>query len=231
MSNTFISVIMSVHNNEKLLESSIESILNQSHKNFEFIITDDFSTDKTSKILEHYKRLDKRISIIRNSSNLGLTKSLNNMLHISKGEYIARQDGDDISFTERLEYQLIFVKDNNFKVCSAASINMQTSKKIHYISSFLPKRFVMKFKNPYVHGTLFIERKTFFDIGLYNENFIYSQDYELMSRLISKKIKIGYLRKPLYNLNMKNNISVNFSEKQKYYADCVKNNLIPQKIV
>ena len=68
------------------------------------------------------------------------------------------------------------------------------------------------------------------DIGYYDENFYYSQDFKLMKDLISKKYKYKFLKKPYYVLNTENNISTLNKEQQKYYADCVRNNITPKKI-
>ena len=97
-----VSVIMSVHNGEDYLELSIESILNQTHTNIEFIIIDDGSTDGSPQIIEKYKSVDKRIKYIQ-QENIGLTKTLNKALMYCTGEYIARQDADDRSMPDRLE--------------------------------------------------------------------------------------------------------------------------------
>ena len=90
-----ISVIMSVYNGEKHIEDAIESILNQTFRNFEFIIVDDASFDNSLKIIQKYATLDNRIKVIRNLKNIGLTKSLNKTIKISNGDFIARQDVDD----------------------------------------------------------------------------------------------------------------------------------------
>ena len=92
-----ISVIMSTYNDEKKVGKSIESILNQTYKNFEFLIVDDFSQDSTLDVLKHYEAKDRRVKIFTNKQNIGLTKSLNKLIFHSKGEYIARQDSDDFS--------------------------------------------------------------------------------------------------------------------------------------
>ena len=87
---------MSVFNNELSLKSSIESILNQSYKDFEFLIMDDCSTDNSHNILKDYESRDSRIKVFRNSENIGLTKSLNILIEKSQRDFIARQDGDDM---------------------------------------------------------------------------------------------------------------------------------------
>ena len=100
-----ISVIMGVHNGEKTLPRAIDSILNQTFTDFELIICDDCSTDATIQVIKDYIEKDNRVILIRNESNSGLAASLNNCINISKGEYIARMDDDDISHVDRFEKQ------------------------------------------------------------------------------------------------------------------------------
>ena len=90
MMNKFdkLSVIMSVYNSEENLSDSIESILNQTYKNFEFLIMDDGSSDNSSEILGEYAKKDNRVKIFKNSDNLGLTKSLNILISSSKGSIL-----------------------------------------------------------------------------------------------------------------------------------------------
>ena len=91
-----VSVILSVYNAEDVVRNAIKSILKQTFKQFEFIIINDGSTDTTKSILEDFASIDPRIKII-NQENIGLTKSLNKGVKLAKGEFIARQDADDIS--------------------------------------------------------------------------------------------------------------------------------------
>ena len=110
--NSKVSVIMAVYNGEKYLKPAIESILNQTVKNFEFIMIDDVSKEGSLEILKKFSKKDKRIKILRNKINIGLAKSLNRAIKLSKGEFIARMDVDDISLSERLEFQLKFLNEN-----------------------------------------------------------------------------------------------------------------------
>ncbi|CDH43066.1 glycosyltransferase [Candidatus Contendibacter odensensis] len=107
MSDPRISVLMSVHNGERFLREAVDSILNQTYTNFEFIIFDDCSTDSSLAILQSYT--DPRIRIIKNDKNLGLTVSLNKGLSLAQGELIARMDADDISRPSRFEKQVVFL--------------------------------------------------------------------------------------------------------------------------
>lgn len=104
-----VSVLMSVYNCEQYLRESIDSILNQTFSDFEFIIVNDGSKDGTADILKEYARKDRRIRLICNSTNLGLSFSLNKALKIAKGAYIARQDADDVSLPQRLGRQVDFL--------------------------------------------------------------------------------------------------------------------------
>ena len=110
---------MSVFNGENTLEESIESILNQTYSNLEFLIVDDQSDDKTYQILENYKKKDSRIKVFKNNENIGLTKSLNFLLKQSNGFYIARQDADDISTEDRFYKQIDRLNETNRQCVTA----------------------------------------------------------------------------------------------------------------
>jgi glycosyltransferase involved in cell wall biosynthesis len=102
-----ISVVMSVYNGEKYLHEAVDSILNQTFTDFEFIIIDDASIDGTWEILSSY--CDPRIRLVHNQENIGLTRSLNKGLALAQGEYIARMDADDISLPKRFEKQIVYL--------------------------------------------------------------------------------------------------------------------------
>ena len=106
----YVSVLMSVHNSENTVNFAIDSILNQTFSNFELLIMNDCSTDKTQIILEKYQNVDSRIKLFNNSTNLGLTRSLNTLIENSNGSFIARQDADDFSLPLRLEKQIEYIK-------------------------------------------------------------------------------------------------------------------------
>ena len=108
-----ISVIMSVYNDEKYIAKAIDSILTQSFSNFELIICDDYSTDRSSNIIEKYVKQDNRIVFFKNEKNLGLATSLNRCIERAKGKYIARMDSDDISLPNRFEVEYNYLEDNS----------------------------------------------------------------------------------------------------------------------
>jgi len=217
-----ISILMSIYNSNNLLNDSIKSILNQDFDNFEFLIMDDGSTDNSFKMLNNYSKLDKRIKIFHNTKNLGLTKSLNILFENSAGVYIARQDVDDISLTNRLSKQLQFLESQNYDLCVSRAIKKGSKRLIPNISFWAPKKILFKYKNPFIHGTLIAKRKVFEIIGGYDEDFYYSQDYKFFSDCYKQSFKIKYLKKPLYVLNTKGNISSQNYYEQKKFADLVK---------
>jgi glycosyltransferase involved in cell wall biosynthesis len=106
----YVTVLMPVYNTEMYLKEAIDSILNQTFRDFEFIVINDGSTDSTSDIIESYS--DPRIIYLQNEKNLGVATSLNKGLSIAKGTYIARMDGDDVSRCDRLEKQVAFMDAN-----------------------------------------------------------------------------------------------------------------------
>tara|TARA_Y100001970_G_scaffold293899_1_gene444405 strand:- start:629 stop:1309 length:681 start_codon:yes stop_codon:yes gene_type:complete len=226
MSNPLVSVIMSVYNNENTVKNAIESIVSQSYKNIELIITDDCSSDSSLSIIKNY--VDKKnVKLIENNENKGLTKSLNSMIKVAEGKFIARQDADDISLNKRIEVQVGLINKFNLDFVSSRAISLQTKKYIPNISFNLPYKFLIKYKNPFVHGTLMIKKDVLFELGNYDERFKYAQDYKLMIDAFDKKYKFKVLRKPYYLLNTRNNISNLFRDEQKYFADCARSRISP----
>lgn len=126
MSSVELSVVMPVYNAEPYLDEAIQSILSQSFTNFEFIIIDDGSTDRSSEIIEKYSKLDSRIKVI-SQKNHGLIYSLNLGLELSKGRFIARMDADDVSMPKRFELQLDKMKQDCLDLCGChfLAINSQ----------------------------------------------------------------------------------------------------------
>jgi len=104
---------MAVYNGEKYLAEAIESILGQTFRDFEFIIVDDGSTDRTMDLLASFATRDDRIRIIANEKNIGLAGSLNSAVEIAQGEFIARMDADDISLSDRFEKQVGFFSNHS----------------------------------------------------------------------------------------------------------------------
>lgn len=199
-----VSVIMSVYNGEKYLRESLESILNQTFKDFEFIIVNDGSTDRTLEILQKFERSDSRVKII-SQKILGLTKSLNKAISHSKGEFIARQDSDDISLPERLEKQLNVIdkKSNIDLVASWYYIINENGENI--LLRKLPEaetvRRLLKFENLICHSSVMFKKTSFLVYGGYNENLQYGQDRFLWLKMRNFEIIEEPLLKFRWNLS------------------------------
>jgi len=177
---------MSVYNGERYLREAINSILNQTFRDFEFLIINDGSTDGTAEILKSYD--DHRIKIINNKENLGLTMSLNKGLRLARGEYIARMDADDISELKRLKKQVEFL-DMHSSI-GVAGINSYLIDERGNILTKMERptsheKIMSKIlgENQMVHGSLMLRKNLLETCGYYNEGLTFAQDYELLLRL------------------------------------------------
>ena len=229
MNKKLISVLLPVFNAEEDINIAIQSILNQSYKDLELLIIDDGSTDNSYQICMNISQQDNRVKVFKNHNNLGLTKSLNLLINESNGEYLARQDADDWSEGTRFEKQLKFMNDENIDVVYARSVRNDTQNIIPRFSYYLPLNFVLQYKNPLIHGTMFAKKNIIEKVGGYDEEFIYSQDYKLAFDLINSGFKLRIMKDVLYNSNFINNISTNKKKEQEYYANCVRKGIIPNQ--
>lgn len=198
-----VSVIMSVFSEPiNWLEESIKSILNQSYSNFELIIVcDNPNNIDVQKEIENYSVKDNRIVVIKNESNIGLTKSLNKGLLIAKGDYIARMDADDIAHLDRFSKQIDFLEKNpDISICSSdARVIDENSKLVAEtkINGQLIIEDLFK-QSPLIHPTVMF-RRTLLSLRrpFYNEVYKISQDYELWTFLYLNKVKFGIIKEPL----------------------------------
>jgi glycosyltransferase involved in cell wall biosynthesis len=184
-----VSVVMSIYSEpEDWLRESIDSILNQTFLNYEFIIINDNPDREFNRILlEEYLTKDPRIIIINNDENIGLTKSLNKGLDIVRGDFIARMDADDWSFPERLRVQYEFMYNNeNIGACGSYIEyfgNISRHDKSYFLEPGYTKSSLI-FKNPIAHPTAFIRNAILKKYNIqYDESFSCTQDYKLWSDL------------------------------------------------
>jgi len=185
-----ISVIMPVFNNLRYLKESIDSILNQTFEDFEFIIIDDGSEEPVYDFIKSYD--DPRIVLRKNKENRGLTESLNLCLDLAQGDFIARHDGDDVSLPTRFEEQLKGFKDNVGLVTTwAYTIDKNGNKLDERFTRDLIKQPAAEIKKIMLGGgrsivmgpSAMYSRKVFETIGYYDEFFFYSQDYNYWLRV------------------------------------------------
>lgn len=198
-----VSVVMSVFNDAKYVGRTIESVLGQTFDDFEFIIVNDGSTDRTQEILEGYARKDGRIKILVNKNNIGLAKSLNEGIMNSKGKYIARIDAADICKSDRFEKQVRFL-DENETVCIVGSYHYWINETGQVFGIYWfptsPQRIqenLFNFASIAAHPTLMFRRRFFEEIGLYSTSYPTSMEYELYVRAIANGMKIANIPEPL----------------------------------
>lgn len=213
-----VSVIMSVYNGERFLHEAMESILNQTFKEFEFIIINDGSTDRTGDILESYA--DERMVII-NQDKIGLTKALNRGLSFARGEYIARMDADDVSLTERLERQVAFLDENTDVAlvgCNFYEIDESgdiiARKEVTLENEEIKWRLL--FHNCFGHSTTVFRKECLSVVDGYDEGIIYSQDYDLWLR-ISQHYNVGNLGEFLHKWRRNKSDGISVVKTQEQY--------------
>lgn len=221
-----LSVIMSVYNTKELyLREAIESILNQSFKEYQFIIINDGSNDRTTDILKEYQHLDKRVQIINNKKNYGLTISLNIGLVNAKGKYIARMDSDDVSYVDRFEMQYQFMETHpEIDVLGTWVKRGNKTSKSNWRADREWRKVSMLFGNAGIyHPTAFI-RKSFLDKhGIkYDEKMKKAQDYDLWCQCLDCGT-IAVLPKELLMYRVsREQITVRNSNEQNYYRNIIR---------
>lgn len=203
MNKPLVSVVMSVYNSEKWLSYSIESIINQTYTDFEFLIINDGSTDNSNVILDEYSKRDKRINVI-NQSNIGLTKSLIKGIKLSKGDIIVRIDADDFASHERIEKQLIELENKKLDlIATNFSVIDKNGDKIKYHDIRKKQKEILKMllggNSFFPHSSVMFKKEVYVQLGGYNPFFNKSQDIDLWLRFMQNKFKTGVcnLNKPL----------------------------------
>lgn len=223
-----ISVVMSVYNGQKYLKEAIESVLNQTFPDFEFIIFDDCSTDKSLSIIETYT--DKRIKLIKNEINKGLTVNLIEGVKIAQGEFLARMDADDICIPQRLEVQLEFLI-NNPKISilgSAVTFFEDNGQEFIGIQPLTHEEIVVEllFGFTMLHPSVMMRLANLHLNHLnYNPYFKYSQDFDLWVRA-SKILKFANLNKSLLKMREHSDkISHTLRPEQKAFSEEIRERL------
>lgn len=164
-----ISVIMGVYNCENTVGKAVESIINQTYTNWEFIICDDGSTDRSYEIIKEYENRDGRIIALRNDKNLKLSATLNRCLKIARGTYIARMDADDIALKERFEKQVLFLEKNPdiAVVGTAATIfNGNQIVSIRYTKALPSLKDAIQ-GAPFIHPSIMMRKEAYVTLGGY----------------------------------------------------------------
>ncbi len=188
---------MPVYNSQKYLHQSIESVLQQTFDNFEFLIINDGSTDMSKAIIKKYQGQDRRILLI-NQENKGITKSLNEGIKKSRGKFIARMDADDICHPDRFEMQLkFFQKNKDIDILGSQVEFIDGNGSVIKPLIQLPLddlliKWELIFGTPLIHPSLMIRKTIFENFGLYDESYLFAQDLAFW-RKIAANSKFGNL--------------------------------------
>ena len=192
-----VSVIMGVYNckNVDALYRSVKSIINQTYKDWEFIICDDGSTDNTLKVLQNIAELDKRIKIIGYKQNKGLANALNYCLTVAQGIYIARMDADDIASPDRFEKQIQFLETRKNFAFVGSIANVFNENGIWGVLKMpeYPQKEDFLWNIPFIHPSMIFRREALLEINGYSTDAINKrcEDYTLVMNLYSNGF-IGY---------------------------------------
>ncbi|WP_165930007.1 glycosyltransferase family 2 protein [Flavobacterium caseinilyticum] len=180
-----ITVLLPVYNCELYVQTAVQSILNQTYTDFEFLIIDDASTDATVALIK--KLEDSRIQLIEKPINSGYTNSLNYGLQMAKGKYIARMDGDDISFPERFSKQIAYLETHpDVVVCGTTYKIIGNDKLIALPENHEAIKLGLLWGNCISHPSVMIRKKILDEYSIqYNTSKEPAEDYDMWVRLLS----------------------------------------------
>ncbi len=193
-----VSVVMSVYNGERYLAEAIESILNQTFSDFEFIVINDGSTDQSGHILDQFQSQDSRIRVFH-EVNEGLAVSLNKGLKVARGKFIARMDADDVALPRRLEKQIAYLEAHDDVVLLGAEVELFIGHDLDLgprghpiLESDIRRRLLLGDGGALTHPAVVFKRDVGIRIGGYDPRFITAQDLDLFIRL-SERGKVANL--------------------------------------
>lgn len=201
-----VSVLMSVYNCESTVKKSVDSIINQTFTDWEFIICDDGSKDNTYKIIDEIAKNEPRIVLIKHNKNRGLSYSLNHCLKFAKGVYCARMDGDDLCDPLRLEKEVEFLKANDqYGFVSTRMTRFDehgTYQVPEPIESYSPTNKDFIKGSPFCHAPVMIRKSAYDAVNGYRNipQTLGVEDYDLWFRLYARGYKGYILQEPLYHM-------------------------------
>lgn len=209
----YISIGIPIYNAEKYLENAIKSVLNQTYTKWELLLVDDGSTDHSLNIAKKYEKFDSRIRVIHDGKNKKLPSRLNQIIHESKYDFIARMDADDIMHPQRLEKQIRILTEENYDLVSSSYYTIDSQDNV--VSS----RIIVKEQlaiNDFLNGNYYIlhpsimARKQWYLENSYNPEFDRAEDYELWFRsIINNKLNIKILKEQLMFYREEGSVSKN----------------------
>jgi glycosyltransferase involved in cell wall biosynthesis len=201
----YVTVLMSAYNAEPFVHEAVDSILRQTWTDFEFVIVDNASSDRTCEIIERFG--DTRIRLIRNAANLGPPAALNIGLRHAHGEFVARMDADDVARADRLSVQVAYLQSHqNVAVAGTQRCTLnRTGARLP--CSAMPRtvdeiRWKLLFTSPLCHSSVMVRRNSLESIGGYNESLRHAADYDLWSRLVRGGCTVANVDEELMGLRV-----------------------------
>ena len=198
-----VSVLMSVYNGAPTLEKAAASVLAQTYRNLELILCDDASTDDTWRIMQRIAAQDARVTVFQNKTNRGLGASLNGCLSRAGGEYIARQDADDVSDPDRIERTMDFLLSSGapYAACGVRVFDDGGVWSTRQYPQRITKHIIAQ-KNPFFHPTMVFRRAVLEGVGGYSETpeTRRTEDYDLVMRLAAEGVIGENLPEILYSV-------------------------------
>jgi glycosyltransferase involved in cell wall biosynthesis len=227
MNKPEISVVMPVYNSEKFLEAAIKSILNQTFTDFEFIIIDDGSKDRSSEIVKSFN--DARIKLFERKKQ-GISEQLNFGIEKSSSELIARMDADDLCDSERFEAQYNYLLANKDISLVGSSFNMIDENGKVIMQKNLPEyhndiEFMMPVTASLQHGSIVVQKKAIVEIGGYKTGSMFAEDHELFLRMLLMGSKMYNIQIPLYSYRIWSGASTSDSKHKIQNESVYKNGL------
>lgn len=212
MNKPIVSAIMPTYNRKEYLREAIESILNQTFKDFELIIVDDGSTDGSLELIKNFQKKDSRIILIQNDNPGGISRATNEGIKKSRGKYIAKMDSDDVSLPNRFKKQVNFLeKHPDIGACGSwvKTIGENEGNTWQLPTDHDSIKCTMLFCGAIANPTNMIRRSVFFDLGYwYDETCFAAEDYEFWTRIVNK-VKLANIPEVLllYRLHPTNTFS------------------------
>jgi glycosyltransferase involved in cell wall biosynthesis len=188
MSPPTVSVLMPVYNGQRFLAEAVRSILGQSFGDLELIVVDDDSADRSPQILRRFARRDPRVRVIRHE-NRGLVASLNEMIGLARGEYLARMDADDVALPGRLAMQVAYLRDHPDVVAVGGCTHWIDERGFVYMDQRLPRddteiqEALLTGTNCFVHPAVTMRREAVLAVGGYDPQMKECEDFDLWLRL------------------------------------------------
>lgn len=192
-----VSIVLPTHNGEQYIRQSIESVIKQSFLDWELIVINDYSSDLTAKIVQEYSRLDNRVKLVENESNLKLPKSLNKGFSIAQGEYLTWTSDDNIFLPDAIQEMQDYLDKNHniYMVCAEMDLIDKANNTISHFMQYSDDKVCIY----NCIGACFMYRRDVIkQIGGYDENMIYVEDYDYWLRIIQRYGTIGFINKTLY---------------------------------